>query len=316
MRLELQRTRSPRARQAGAAIITVMLVVAIVTLVVSALFWRSHVTVRSVENRMALGQAQCIQRVVIDWAKVALQSDRRLGEVDSLDELWAIPVPRTLVDSTMLGGTTVGDKDDAVEIWGGTQDAQGRLNLTNLANDPGGKWLDVFKRLLEQNGQSPTLATALSERLKLSTSQVVDGKPKPAQVGYYPFLRNTDLLRVPGFNQSVLSAIDRLVVFLPNATPVNINTASGEVLAAVIKDLDVVKARGIASQPTPRKFPNLGAAKTALRLQDDLPPEMLSVGSSFFLVSGVIRYRRVEAQTLTLIQRQSSKVEVIWQYRS
>ena len=44
--------------QRGAAIVTALLVVTLASIVVSGLFWREHVSVRSVENRLALAQSR------------------------------------------------------------------------------------------------------------------------------------------------------------------------------------------------------------------------------------------------------------------
>ena len=56
-------------------------------------------------------------------------------------------------------------------------------------------------------------------------------------------------------------------------------------------------------------------AASGFRGNVTLDPALLSVGSSFFLVTGVIRYDRVESQTETLLQRKNNDVEVIWQLR-
>jgi hypothetical protein len=39
------------------------------------LFWRQHVAVRSIENRLALAQTRWIERAAVDWARVILQVD-------------------------------------------------------------------------------------------------------------------------------------------------------------------------------------------------------------------------------------------------
>jgi hypothetical protein len=49
--------------------------------------------------------------------------------------------------------------------------------------------------------------------------------------------------------------------------------------------------------------------------QPVLNPGLLAVGSSFFMVTGVIRYERVESQTETLLERMNDRVEVVWQLR-
>ena len=50
--------------------------------------------------------------------------------------------------------------------------------------------------------------------------------------------------------------------------------------------------------------------------QPVLPPNMLSVGSSFFIVRGMVRFDRVEASSETLLERKGSEsVEIVWQQR-
>ena len=74
-----------------------MLVVTLAAVVVSGLFWREHVAVRSIENRLALSQSRWIERAAVDWAKVILRADQRAGAVDHLGEPWAVPVVDTRV---------------------------------------------------------------------------------------------------------------------------------------------------------------------------------------------------------------------------
>lgn len=310
-----------RTRQQGVAIITVMLVVALITVIVASLFWRTHIGVRSIENRLALTQADWIQRAAIDWSRVVLMADRRapgaLANVDHLAEPWALPVPDTVVDETVFAGGTVASRDGRSAVLSGwMDDAQGRLNLTNLINDPQGVWLAAFRRLLVQAGQSESLAVAVRDRLRLSATRNVDGKVVPPQPGYYPLLRSRDLLRIPGFDPAVVAAIDLHVVILPISTPVNINTCRPEVLAAMLENMDVATARNLAGPNAVRLYKSLAEAQQAFNYRDPLPPDRFAVSSNFFIVNGAIRYERIEALTQTLVQRQGNKVEVIWQFRS
>ena len=63
--------------QRGAAIVTALLVVALATVIVSSLFYRESVAIRSIENRATLAQTRWIERAVIDWAKVILRNSHR-----------------------------------------------------------------------------------------------------------------------------------------------------------------------------------------------------------------------------------------------
>lgn len=77
----------PVAGQRGAAIVSVILVVALVSMIVASLFVREHVAIRSVANRQDLAQSRWIERMAIDWGRFVLQADLRLGAVDHAGEL-------------------------------------------------------------------------------------------------------------------------------------------------------------------------------------------------------------------------------------
>lgn len=120
-------------RMAGVAIISVLLTVALATIVVSGLFLREHVTVRSVENRSALTQSRWVERAAIDWSKVILAADGRVaGKVDHLGEPWAVPVAETRLDETVTAGARIDDDSRVATLSGQMLDAQARLNLNFL----------------------------------------------------------------------------------------------------------------------------------------------------------------------------------------
>src|SRR5690606_21263801 len=113
------------------------------------LFWRESVTVRSVENRLALAQIRWIESAVLDWAEVVLRVDQgSTGPVDHLGEIWALPVAETRFDETITGGARL-DEDSNALIAGQMFDGQARLNLNNLivAGLPSREHRDAFERL-------------------------------------------------------------------------------------------------------------------------------------------------------------------------
>jgi len=132
-----------------------------------------------------------------------------------------------------------------------------------------------------------------------------------------------DLRDIPGFDEAVMEKLQPHVTVLPDeTTPVNVNTASAEVIAAMIPDLQLSAARTFVSQRDRLPATTLAAAKERMGLGEasQLNPQLLSVNTRFFFVTGLIRYDRVESQTLTLVQRISGgtqgRVQVIWQHRN
>jgi general secretion pathway protein K len=124
-------------RQGGAAIITAMLVVTLAAIVVSGLFWRENVAVRSIENRLALSQSRWIERAAVDWAKVILRADQRAGAVDHLGEPWAVPVVDTRLDETVTAGAKLDEGARKAMLAGQIADAQALLNLNSLVGGNG-----------------------------------------------------------------------------------------------------------------------------------------------------------------------------------
>jgi general secretion pathway protein K len=316
-------------RQRGVAIISVLLVVTLATLVVSSLFWREIVTVRSVENRLALAQVRWIESAVLDWAEVVLRVDRNsTGAVDHLGEIWAMPVAETRLDETVMGGAQVSDAERDAMLMGQVFDAQARLNLNNLVikGEPSLPHLLAFERLLGLLGRPESLATLLQQRVQQAHPPLVEGRRLPASA--LPLLKVADLRTVPGFDEATVQALAPFVIVLPKTvrlakaivdtenTKVNLNTAPAEVLAALVPELDLQAARQFVEGVRQRTFfASLDVARGMLDGSPVLPPNLLSVGSDFFLVSGVIRFDRVEAQSESLLYRGSGRVERVWQHR-
>jgi general secretion pathway protein K len=318
-----------RCRESGVAIISVLLIVTLVTLMVSSLFWRETVTVRSIQNRSSMAQVRWVESAVLDWAEVVLRVDKsNTGAVDHLQEVWALPVAETRLDETVTGGARLGDQDAAASITGQVFDAQSRLNLNNLiiAGKASDVHLQAFERLLRMVDRPQSLASALQARLQLAYPPVIDGRRVPASA--LPLLKVSDLRTVPGFDDATIQALGPFVVFLPKTirlpdstvntenSKVNINTAAPEVLAAVIPDIDLAAARQFTEGPRERNsFASLDAARSSFANAPTLQPNLLSVGSDFFLVAGVVRFDRVEAQSESLMYRGTNRVERVWQHR-
>lgn len=317
-------------RTRGVAIISVMLIVALATFVVSALFWREHVTVRSVENRLALAQLRWIEAAVLDWAGVVLQVDRNsTGGVDHLAEVWATPIAETVLDETVTGGARLDEPGSEPRLVGQMFDAQARLNLNDLVIQGAASVEQrlAFERLLALLGRPQGLAATLQARLLQAYPPSVDGKRAPASA--LPLVRLADLRTVPGFDQATIDALEPFVLFLPKYVPsgsgeirveqtrVNVNTAPAEVLAACIPDIDLQSARRFVEGVRQRTyFASLEVARSRFDGSPTLSSSLLSVGSNFFLVRGMVRFGRIESNTEALLYRGGRHVELVWQHRS
>ena len=309
------RPRRTGGREAGAAVVTALLIVTLATTVVAGLYVRENVTVRSVENRLALSQTRWIERAALDWAKVILRSDARGGPVDHLGEPWAVPVAETKLDETVTAGAKISDSSRSAMLAGQIIDAQSRLNLASLAQggQPVQAQIAAFRKLLGLVDLPESLAESVAARVALSQPRMVDGKPVAAVE--LPLIRLSDLMALPGFDAAAVERLAPFAIVLPTPTLVNVNTAPAEVIAALVEGLDLAGARRFVAKRERTFFRSLAEASALLEDQPALPPGAMTVASGYFIVRGVVRFDRVEATTETLLSRNNDRVEIVWQQR-
>jgi general secretion pathway protein K len=308
-----------REAQTGAAILMAMLIMALCTVIITGLFWRQHVTIRSVENRLALSQTRWIERASIDWARVILREDARNSTVDHLGEVWALPVAETKMDETVTGGAKIDTATAGASLSGQVVDAQSKLNLKNLLNDGVPNQIEVaaFQQLLKLLDLNPKLAEAVVSYQQNTIPKLVDGKTiAPSEL---PLKRVADLSRIAGFDPAVIGMLEPFLIVLPQRTKVNINTTSAEIVSARVPQMSLPAAKAFVAYRDKNFFKAVTEATTQLQGQT-LSPELWSVDTKYFLVRGVVKYDRVESRSDTLLERkqgasQARPVDVIWQER-
>jgi general secretion pathway protein K len=94
---------------------------------------------------------------------------------------------------------------------------------------------------------------------------------------------------------------------LPTVTAVNMNTASAEVIAAVVPGMSQSAAQGFVASRRTVFFHNVGDVQLALRgagVQSvSIDPNELDVNSSYFLIHGRVQHERAEVDRTTLVYR-------------
>src|SRR5690606_34397946 len=105
-------------------------------------------------------------------------------------------------------------------------------------------------------------------------------------------------------------------------TTVNLNTATAEVIAAMIPDANLGAVKSFVAQRERLPLTTLSAMNGRMGLDAANPPSaaLVSINTRYFWVHGMIRYDRVESQTETLIRRDGygarGAVQVVWQHRT
>ena len=305
------------AGQRGVAVITALLLTTLAITIVSSLFWQQQVQVRSIENLRLQLQQQWVLRGALDWASLILREDARHSSVDNLDEPWAVTLEETRLDQYLEGSSADADIANAT-LSGGISDAQARYNLTNLC--PKGEIdyaaVAVFARLLSNASFDPALALATAELMAETFRNPENGDASDQNQTSQLSIKLTqinDLFAVPGFTPQMFGNLQDLIIFLPEATPVNINTAPAEILAALTDTFSQTDAHSMVKSRDKASFRDLADFNN--RLPGKIlfvSPEFASVNTNYFLVNGTIRMARAGLEMQALFERKGGSSKLIW----
>jgi general secretion pathway protein K len=304
----------PRRRERGAALLTAMIIVTLIVTLAASMVWQQWRAVQVEIAERARVQSAWILNGALDWARLILREDARSGRPTALTEPWATPLAEARL-STFLA-VDAANAEDAPDAFlsGVITDAQARFNLTNLVVQ--GKIvqaeLDVLDRLCQSVGVSSDIAVRIARGLSDAdaTSATAGSTSPPLRP------RNVAQLAWFGIDAESLELLSPYVVLLPVRTPVNLNTAPREVLAAVVKGLDLATAERIVQtrQRSPYKTvaaveAQLPAALTPLNPAGGQP--IVSVFSSFFEVRGRLRLEDRALEQRSLVERRGLDMIVL-----
>ena len=315
--------RQPGQKQRGAAILTAMLTVVLVASLASATLWQQW---RGVEIEAAERSRIASSWVLVgalDWARLILREDARKGGADHLAEPWAIPLEPARL-STFLAAdrsdTLEADASQEAFLAGQITDLQSRLNVTNLVqgakrDEPS---YQAFLRLFELLGLPPLELEVMVNRLLQAQSEVprslLTGGAPAADTALTP--QDLDQLTWLGVSGASIEVLRPFVTVLPVKTPVNLNTASAEVVFAALPTLQMADARRLVSVRANKylfALADVGSAVGQSQLKTD--DNLHSVSLRYFEVAGQLRIGPTTVQEVSVVQRDGLNVSVLWRKR-
>jgi len=303
--------------QRGAAILTAMLTVVLVATLASAMLWQQWRGVEVESAQRTRVQSAWILTGALDWARLILREDARQGGPDHLAEPWAValaPARLTTFLAAQQGQALVGDDDSSAQdafLAGSMQDLQARLNVTNLLDN--GKLHEpsvvAWERLFGQLNLPGNELTTFTQQLLLAHAPSLDAQNtaiaplRPQSV--------SDLVWL-GLSPATLQALRPFVTLLPARTPVNLNTATPEVLMASLDNMDMAQARALVGARDLQHLKTLPDAEK--RIGDSeikLSAGLHAVATRFFSVTGQLRVGQTMLQETSVLQRDGMKVKIL-----
>ncbi|MBR7895490.1 type II secretion system minor pseudopilin GspK [Burkholderia multivorans] len=264
-----------------------------------------------------------------------------------LGGIWAVPIAKTKLSDFLgrIGAPNQGGDD--TYISGSIEDAQAKFNLRNLIASPAPGVLQLnvaqlaaFQRLLTTLGYDGAFAKRIALQVRAGlmhsatrfqlptlpgggmapTAPVMGGDTQAGGFTDDPGLADSErgpapltmtsvdsLLDVDGVTPEMVARLRPFVTVLPTTTPVNMNTAPAEVIAALVPGMSVSSAQALVSRRETVFFRNVGDVQLALRGAGapgvQLDASLIDVNSSYFVVHGRIQHDRAEVDRTSLVYR-------------
>lgn len=287
-------------RQRGAAVIVAMLVVAMATMAAAGFLFRAQLEWRKLENTSDLDQARWILRAAEQWGATVLMDDFRNSSVDHPGEAWAQVLPPV--------------ETEGFEISGRMEELDGRFNLNNLvtAGRADERQSKVFRRLLGILRMPPELAENVVDWLDRDQEPL---RPGGAESAYYlgltppymaadrPLASVNELIRVKDMSKEILEQLRPYVTALPRGTRLNVNTATPEVLAALVEGMTLEEAHALVALRERTWFRDTGEFERALPHGLSVTGNLAATSSQYFVVLARARRGRVSVGSRALFHR-------------
>lgn len=308
--------RMESSRQTGAALITTLLAVTLLTIAVVEFAYSSQVDYHLAHNALKVLQANYLARSGVNLAMLVLKRDGQSASgIDSLRDEWAHPLPPLPVGEGMVG----------IRV----SDEQGKVNLNALRNTSGTinrAWREVTERLFALREIDPGVLDPLLDWLDADDFPEPHGAERdhyarlsPSYVPPNGFLLTMgELGRIEGFSAALRARLGEVVTVLPsNSTSVNVNTAPGEVLVALFPTVDRQTLDGFLVSRVETPVHGVNELRDRLGFDPKVPVDMLrlvSVRSEFFAVTALATVEPVSQGLSVIVQRRAATVTPLtWQ---
>ena len=294
----------PDRHQRGVALLTAMLIVALVAIIGASMLSQMNLALHRSGNIWQSEQAWWYAVGIENWLGKLLRQDAENSDIDSLDEAWAQPVDYLPLDGGALQGRLI--------------DLQGRFNLNNLSGSDVDAAQEQFQRLIELVADTDqitarTIAASTRDWLDADINPTLpDGAEDDYYLGLNPAYRTANTLMasaselrlVKGVTPAIYAALQPYICALPQLTAINVNTAPAPILATLAPELPASTGEALVESRADEPWESTDAF-----LQDpalagrDIDANRLDVVTHYFLATGQITVDRAQIQFFSVLER-------------
>ncbi len=246
--------------QRGVALLTILLLVVSITVVAGAMLASQKIAIR--RSGLLFDQNQLSQDINAgqQLAITMIRADDKLNDTDSEQDIWAQPLPPYLLANHSI----------SIEL----HDEASRFNINNLYQNGAvdSAALAILQRLLTQLNLEPDIAIAILDYQDTDSEVYQDGGDESVVYSQQSsgsasetlpnqaLVSIDQLQEIRGVNAEVLAALRPYITAVPYYVPINVNTASPVLLAALIDGATSQQMQGLVDM----------RAKQALASIDDV----------------------------------------------
>ncbi len=292
------------ARQRGIALITAMLIFALLGTLALSLTWDNQLDTRRTMAMLFYDEGLQAAMGAESWVGGILRQDLQDSVTDHLGEIWATEIPALpLVSDTIQG-----------EVFGAVEDLQGRFNINNLIDGNGevdAESLKQFRRLLTALDLDPRFAGIAADWLDADRiAEFPDGAEDPIYTGMIPPYRTanqsltnaTELAALDGMDKASFDTLLPHIVALPGRTAINVNTATAAVLQSLDENMTVADGQRLLAEREEGGFPDIDSAFSPLVTPAVL--DQLEETTDYFRLKVVVRVATVRITYFSTFRRE------------
>jgi len=290
----------PYRANRGVALITALLIMALVASLTYTLKWNNSLDLRRTIVMLNRDQAVQVAMGAESWMQIILRQDLEDSDTDHLGEIWASELPGLPID----GG----------EVFGDIEDLQGRFNVNNLIGSDGEVDADAlaqFERLLIALGLDPRFAGIAGDWIDANQdASFPDGAEDSIYTGITPpyraanqMLSNvSELAALEGMDKVTLDILLPHIIALPGHTEINVNTATAAVLQSLDDRITVAEVERLIDERADSGFSKIATSFGGLMDPEDISNRLVET-TEFFQLKVIVRVDTVRITYYSILER-------------
>jgi general secretion pathway protein K len=288
----------------GSALLTALFIMTLVAIVATAMSTKTQLDIYRTQLLLNPDKLYLASQAVSFWALAELSNGKNKFSKAS-DQGVVAQYPKNMTHI-----------DNSVNLNGDIYDLQARFNLNSMVNQ---KSMMVFMNLIKTitpQAESAKMKIALAVSDWISNYDLARGKDnyssyyQSLKPPYYPshqlMASASELRLVKDVSGPIYLALAPFITVLPEATPVNINTASIEVLKSLCNTKNESQINELITARKEKGIKDLGKVAEILK-KLDIAQEQITVESNYFLSVGYASSNNFNLTVYTLLKRTADK---------